>query len=106
VYRVNPIPGEIFRVDGRASVQFDGDRALIFRVTTVSHLPTYDGWIWLTGYVLDDQGQAIDRREIFVQRAGLRRVGPRGPAKTSRTAPTRVPTARRAGTATGRRQRV
>jgi hypothetical protein len=100
------MPGEVIRIDGRASVQFGGDRALIFRVTTVPNLPTYHGWIWLTGYALDNDGQAIERREIFVQRAGLRRLTPRRPASGVRAAPVRVPTARRASTATARRQRV
>lgn len=103
---MDPLPGEVFRVGGRASVQFAGDRALTFRVTAVPNLPTYDGWIWLTGYVLDDQGHAVERREIFVQRVGLHRLGPRRPASTGRPAPVRVPTARRAAPATERRQRV
>ncbi|MEQ4300544.1 hypothetical protein ABNF97_03975 [Plantactinospora sp. B6F1] len=56
---------------GRASVQFAGDQALIFRVVKVDPKPTYHGWAWITGYVLDQAGQAVDRREIFVQPAGL-----------------------------------
>ena len=32
--------------------------------------PTYHGWVWLTGYVLNDRGDAVDKREIFVQQAG------------------------------------
>lgn len=56
-------------VDGRASVQFAGDRALLLRVISVCRKATYDGWIWLTGYVVDRSGQALDRREIFVHGA-------------------------------------
>ncbi|MEU0548208.1 hypothetical protein [Micromonospora sp. NPDC005979] len=67
-----PCPGDLLVVDGRASVQFAGDRALTFRVVSVSTQPTYDGWVWLTGYVLDRRGDATVKREIFVQLAGLR----------------------------------
>ncbi|GAB3818027.1 hypothetical protein [Micromonospora zhanjiangensis] len=99
------MPGEVFRIDARASVQFSGDCALTFRVTAVPDMPTYDGWIWLTGYVLDDQGQAIDRREIFVQRAGLHRLGPPRPTTTRRPAPAHTPNTARTSIPTGRRQR-
>ncbi|MFD0819345.1 hypothetical protein [Micromonospora zhanjiangensis] len=32
---------------------------------------TYDGWVWLTGYELDAEGNAVERREVYVQLAGL-----------------------------------
>ncbi|MEU8082074.1 hypothetical protein AB0B57_00345 [Micromonospora sp. NPDC049101] len=67
-----PTPGDLLVIDGRASVQFAGDRALTFRVGSVSDQPTYQGWIWLTGYVINRRGDATARREIFVQLAGLR----------------------------------
>lgn len=73
---VRPQPGDVLRIDERASVQFRGDRALVFRVTAVPDRDTYDGWIWLAGYVLDQRGEAIERREVFVQLAGLRRLTP------------------------------
>jgi hypothetical protein len=97
---MDPKPGEVFRIDGRASVQFGGDRALIFRVSVVSKAPTYHGWIWLTGYVLDEKDRAVERREIFVQRAGLRRLGSPvlGPAAV------RASSARRTGSPSTRRQ--
>ncbi|WP_326551411.1 hypothetical protein [Micromonospora sp. NBC_01813] len=41
-------------------------------MTTVDQGWTYQGWVWLAGYVLGPDGQARERREIFVQRAGLR----------------------------------
>ncbi|MEU1686888.1 hypothetical protein [Micromonospora sp. NPDC005707] len=71
---MRPQPGDLLRIDGHASVQFAGDRALTFRVVSVCPKPTYTGWVWLTGYVIDRRGEAIDRREIFVQLAGLRRA--------------------------------
>ncbi|GAB3810449.1 hypothetical protein [Micromonospora zhanjiangensis] len=57
-----PRPGDLLVIDGRASVQFAGDCALLFRVTTVSERPTYHGWIWLTGYVRHEA--LFDRVEV------------------------------------------
>ena len=72
---MRPQPGDLLRIDGRASVQFAGDRALIFRVVSVCHRPTYAGWLWLTGYVISRAGQATAKREVYVRRAGLRPAG-------------------------------
>ncbi|MFD2768518.1 hypothetical protein [Micromonospora eburnea] len=66
------MPGDLVLIDGRASVQFDGDRALWLRVASVCDKPTYDGWVWLAGYSIDpDSGKAFARREVFVRIAGL-----------------------------------
>jgi hypothetical protein len=43
-------------------------------VISVCPKPTYRGWAWLTGYQLDDRGNAVEKREIFVQLAGLHPV--------------------------------
>ncbi|MGC4878372.1 hypothetical protein ACLQ26_19200 [Micromonospora sp. DT43] len=67
-----PSPSDLLVIDGHASVQFAGDRAMTFRVASVSDQPTYQGWVWLTGYVLNRRGDATAKREIFVQLAGLR----------------------------------
>jgi hypothetical protein len=67
-----PLPGDVLRIDGRASVQFQGDRALRFQVIRVDQRPTYDGWLWLEGYVLNNRGRAVQRRRIFVRQTGLR----------------------------------
>lgn len=69
-----PRPGDVLIVDGQASVQFAYGRTLLFRVISVDPKPTYAGWAWLTGYALDDTGDAVERREIFVRKDGLRRV--------------------------------
>ncbi|GIG85973.1 hypothetical protein [Plantactinospora endophytica] len=69
-----PRPGMVVQVGAAASVQFAGRRALLFRVTRVSERPTYHGWCWLTGYTLDEYGEAVVRREIYVQFAGLRPI--------------------------------
>jgi hypothetical protein len=73
---VIPRSGDVLIVDSRASVQFAGTRRLVFRVVAVSHRPTYVGWAWIHGYVLDDAGNAIERREIFVRSEGLRPCQP------------------------------
>jgi hypothetical protein len=79
---VRPRPGDLLIVDRAASVQFAGERALRLRVVSVCDRPTYDGWIWLTGYVLGRRDEAVARREIFVQLAGLRPAPARPPGST------------------------
>ncbi len=76
-------PGDVVHVGPDASVQFSHDRALTFRVIRVDPRITYDGWIWLDGYVLDQTGTALQRRRIFVRRDGLR------PAQVNRAPATR-----------------
>jgi hypothetical protein len=76
---LTPRPGDVLIVDKHASVQFAAGRGLVFRVISVSQQPTYVGWTWLTGYVLDEAGNAKERREIFVRTDGLRCVRPGGP---------------------------
>jgi hypothetical protein len=66
-----PAAGQVLRVGADASIQFQG-RELMFRVIRVDRRPTYDGWLWLEGYVLDALGNATERRTIFVRRNGLR----------------------------------
>ncbi|MGV9215514.1 hypothetical protein ACTFTM_26970 [Micromonospora sp. RB23] len=64
--------GDLLLIGAACSVQFSGDRALRLRLVSVDPRPTYDGWVWLTGYVLSDRGLAVDKREVYVRRAGLR----------------------------------
>jgi hypothetical protein len=64
-----PQPGEVVRVTRAASVQFL--KPILFRVGKVLPQPTYDGWAWLVGYQLNDNGEAVERREIYVRPAGL-----------------------------------
>ncbi|MFI6240842.1 hypothetical protein ACIBEF_13285 [Micromonospora sp. NPDC050795] len=66
----SPKPGDELWIDREASVQFRRQR-FRFRVISVCPKPTYRGWAWLTGYQLDARGNAVDKREIFVQLAGL-----------------------------------
>ena len=67
-----PEPGEIVLLGAAASVQFGGDRATLLRVTRIDKRPTYDGWIWLSGYELDRRGSAISKRDVFVQIDGIK----------------------------------
>ncbi|GIJ20244.1 hypothetical protein Vlu01_08680 [Micromonospora lutea] len=55
-----------------ASPQFH--RPIRFRVIRELDLSTYDGWIWLEGYQIDDRGDAIARRAVFVWLQGLRKL--------------------------------
>lgn len=64
-------PGEVVHIGEDASVQFAGPCELTLRVIQVDTRSTYDGWIWLEGYVLGPTGTAIRRRRIFVRREGL-----------------------------------
>ncbi|WP_433229414.1 hypothetical protein ACQP2H_27610 [Micromonospora sp. CA-248260] len=64
-----PRSGDLLHVNRSASVQFINPIA--FRVIRVLDWPTYDGWVWLEGYQLNARGDAVTRRSIFVQPAGL-----------------------------------
>ncbi|OJF12799.1 hypothetical protein BG844_18660 [Couchioplanes caeruleus subsp. caeruleus] len=54
-------------------MQFAGGRSVRFRIISVDPRVTYAGWVWLVGYVVGAGGEADERREVFVQRAGLLR---------------------------------
>lgn len=64
-----PKSGDVLRVTRAASVQFA--EPLLFRVIRVHDWSTYDGWAWLDGYQLNNAGDAVERRSIFVQLKGL-----------------------------------
>lgn len=77
-----PRAGDILEITREASVQFV--TPIRFRVIRVLNWPTYAGWMWLDGYQLNEKGEAVDRRSIFVQSDGLRWVPvppPRGNRK-------------------------
>jgi hypothetical protein len=79
-----PRSGDVLHVGREASVQFAVP--MLFRVIRVHDWPTYTGWLWLDGYQLNAAGDAVDRRSIFGQAYGLRRV----PAPTTRPNPGRT----------------
>ncbi|SCL39426.1 hypothetical protein GA0074692_5359 [Micromonospora pallida] len=82
--------GDLLHITRAASVQFV--TPIAFRLIRVLDLPTFDGWLWLDGYQVDKKGDAVARREIFVQRAGLRKLPPSIPAPwpVSRGRPSRT----------------
>ena len=82
-----PRSGDVLRITRAASVQFS--TPMLFRVIGVHDWTTDAGWIWLDGYELNGRSEAVDRRSIFVQVAGLQPVQltpasvvPRRPAPT------------------------
>lgn len=93
-----PQSGDVYALGTAASVQF-GYRPILFRVIRVQTQPcdTYIGWVWLDGYELNQAGDAVERRSVFVQLAGLH------PVVRSRPAGMRVATSA-AGGARNQRQ--
>jgi hypothetical protein len=77
-----PRSGDMLRITRAASVQFI--TPILFRVISVDHRPTYYGWVWLDGYELTRDGEATERRSIFVQVDGLIRAQ-LGPAPSRNT---------------------
>jgi hypothetical protein len=60
-----------------ASPQFRAGNAFFFRVIRKHDwTTTWEGWVWLDGYQLDAAGDAVQRRSIYVDLAGLRPAGP------------------------------
>jgi hypothetical protein len=80
---VVPRSGDVLRVTRAASVQFT--TPMLFRVIRVHDWSTYNGWAWLDGYELNNVGDAVERRSIFVQLDGLQ------PAQAAQS-PHRYPT--------------
>lgn len=95
-----PRSGDIVTLSRAASVQFA--EPILFRVIRVLDWTTYDGWIWLDGYQLNQAGDAVERRSVFVQISGLR--PPDRPARPKPPANTRVvPGRQRTGDVVDRR---
>ncbi|MFI0792898.1 hypothetical protein ACH4OY_09385 [Micromonospora rubida] len=86
-----PRSGDVLHVTRAASVQFV--RPIVFRVIRVhDDWHTYHGWLWLDGYEIDARGDAVARRAIYVQPAGLRWLNP---TPSPSAAPSRTPAAPR-----------
>jgi hypothetical protein len=73
-----PNSGDILVIDRDASVQFL--KPMRFRVIRILKRETYEGWLWLEGYEVNQHGDAVERRQIFVQARGLRMAIPIQPA--------------------------
>jgi hypothetical protein len=99
-----PQAGEVLHLTRAASVQFAVP--VLFRVIRVHPWETYIGWVWLDGYELNAAGDAVERRSVFVQIAGLRTVGEapdrRNPSIRNSRQPTPVAPSR-SGNSTGQR---
>lgn len=67
-----PKSGDVVYISKAASVQFSDP--FLFRVIRVRNWTTYHGWCWLDGYQLDRNGDAVDRRDIYVMPDGLKPV--------------------------------
>lgn len=61
--------GDVLHLTRAASVQFL--RPIFVRVIRLPDWVTYDGWLWIEGYELGPKGEAVVRRSLFVQAAGL-----------------------------------
>jgi hypothetical protein len=68
--------GDLILLSRAASPQFV--KPIGFRVIREEPATTAegDGWVWLDGYEVDDQGEAVERRLVFVQRTGVRPLPP------------------------------
>ena len=82
-----PQSGDVLVVGKAASVQFT--HPILFRVIRVLDIETYEGCRWLEGYELNNAGDAVERRQIFVQVAGLRMAQPTQPV-VPRRRPTNI----------------
>lgn len=80
-----PRSGDVVRIGAAASVQFADGRGFLFRVIKVRDWTTYDEWVWLDGYQLNRDGDAVERRSIFVQIAGIEPAGIDPPARPRAT---------------------
>jgi hypothetical protein len=85
-----PRAGDVLHLTRAASVQFL--RPIFVRVIRVLDWPTYDGWLWIEGYELAANGDAVARRSLFVMPAGL--IWPDPPAPVARRPTTRTPVKR------------
>ncbi|WP_433688979.1 hypothetical protein ACQP0I_13755 [Micromonospora carbonacea] len=67
--------GDVLHLTRAASVQFI--KPIMFRlIKERTDLHTYHGWVWLDGYELNERGDAVARRELFVIRDGVRVMNP------------------------------
>lgn len=86
--------GQLLELGRAASPQFATRTVRLRVVRELADRPTYHGWTWIAGYELDARGDAIDYRELYVLRDGMRRIGPPAGRSAGRVA-TRVGAATR-----------
>ncbi len=104
-----PRSGGVYEVTSAASVQFGHGCGFFFRVIRSEvHGSTPTGWAWIDGYVLDGEGNATERRTIFVEVDGLIRVceqpgQPLAVRRPTNTGPVHIPQQRTRTTSTTQR---
>ncbi|WP_018349639.1 hypothetical protein [Longispora albida] len=64
-------PGDTFMLDGQVSVQFAGRRLPVRVIKMSARRSSVAGWGWAEVYVLDNRGNATERREVFINLAAL-----------------------------------
>jgi hypothetical protein len=64
------VTGHVLLLDREASVQFV--TPIMVRLVRVLPRETYEGYVWLDVYELNAAGDAVARRELFVQIAGIK----------------------------------
>ncbi|MFI1996247.1 hypothetical protein [Actinoplanes sp. NPDC020271] len=64
-----PASGDLLHVDRQTSVQFT--EPFKFRVIRLERGPVTYGWCWVHGYVLNELGDAVEERDLFLQVQGL-----------------------------------
>ncbi|OWV03870.1 hypothetical protein B5D80_21395 [Micromonospora wenchangensis] len=78
--------GDLLHLTREASPQFVRPITVrVIRELTDRH--TYDGWAWIEAYELGPDGLARRRRELYVRRAGVRRLPCPPPAAARPPAP-------------------
>jgi hypothetical protein len=68
-----PRAGAVVRLGRAASIQF-ALAPILFRVIRVHDWNTYDGWAWIDGYELNNRGDAVVRRSVFIQVNGIQQA--------------------------------
>jgi hypothetical protein len=69
------VAGDVLHLTRAASVQFIRPISVrVIRELTDRH--TYCGWTWIEAYQLNERGEATAKRELYVQRSGLRWLPP------------------------------
>ncbi|MEV6527794.1 hypothetical protein AB0M43_38320 [Longispora sp. NPDC051575] len=66
-----PPVGTTVLLTAEASPQFAGQHQLRLRVTGAETASSVRGWGYLRGYVLDEHGDAVKTRRVYVRWAGV-----------------------------------
>lgn len=81
--------GDVLHLTRSASVQFV--RPIVVRVIReMIDRHCYDGWTWIEAYELNARGEAVAKRELFVQPTGLRWLAATHSGSTQQPQQTRV----------------